>query len=256
MKRMSLRIAGSFLVVLLGTGFAARGETKTIARCGEGFLEEVDGYARPPRQGRPLPDGLPAGGPAPGRYPRARPFPVRGQGEGDAGRARRRQAAGPEADHQGDRGHPAQAHPRSVLRGDARGRRRRGDGRPGHHRRQLHPRAVPLLRVRAERVRDQGRHPLPRPDPRLRMRLAAPGARDPDRRRAPGQDPVRECHLCRVHRLGHRHECQEGLDRRDGRPGHGPLGRRPDGLAGPHGAGGGGYPRPRHRRLPRPPADL
>src|SRR5436190_7009196 len=44
MKRMSLRIAGSFLVVLLGMGFAARGETKTLARCGEGFLEEVDGY--------------------------------------------------------------------------------------------------------------------------------------------------------------------------------------------------------------------
>ena len=44
MKRMSLRIAGSFLVVLLGTGLAARGETKTIARCGAGFLEQVDGY--------------------------------------------------------------------------------------------------------------------------------------------------------------------------------------------------------------------
>ena len=47
MKRLSLRIAGSFLVVILGTsGFVAhaRGETKTIARCGEGFLEEVDGY--------------------------------------------------------------------------------------------------------------------------------------------------------------------------------------------------------------------
>ena len=43
MNRISLRIAGSFLVVLLGTGFAARGETRTIARCGEGFLEEVDG---------------------------------------------------------------------------------------------------------------------------------------------------------------------------------------------------------------------
>jgi isopenicillin-N N-acyltransferase-like protein len=43
MKRMSSRIAGSFLIVLLGMGFAARGETKTIARCGEGFLEEVDG---------------------------------------------------------------------------------------------------------------------------------------------------------------------------------------------------------------------
>jgi isopenicillin-N N-acyltransferase-like protein len=44
MKRMSLRIAGCFLVVLLGTGLAARGETKTIARCGAGFIEEVDGY--------------------------------------------------------------------------------------------------------------------------------------------------------------------------------------------------------------------
>jgi isopenicillin-N N-acyltransferase like protein len=43
MKRMPSRIAGSFLIVLLGMGFAARGETKTIARCGEGFLEEVDG---------------------------------------------------------------------------------------------------------------------------------------------------------------------------------------------------------------------
>jgi isopenicillin-N N-acyltransferase like protein len=45
MKRITSRIAGSFLVglVLLGTGFAARGETRTIARCGEGFLEEVDG---------------------------------------------------------------------------------------------------------------------------------------------------------------------------------------------------------------------
>ncbi len=44
MKRMSLRIAVGLLVVLLGTGLAARGETKTIARCGAGFLEEVDGY--------------------------------------------------------------------------------------------------------------------------------------------------------------------------------------------------------------------
>ena len=43
MNRVSLRIAGSFLVVLLGTAYAAHGETKTIARCGEGFLEEVDG---------------------------------------------------------------------------------------------------------------------------------------------------------------------------------------------------------------------
>ena len=33
-----------FLVVVLGTGSLSRGETKTIARCGAGSLEEVDGY--------------------------------------------------------------------------------------------------------------------------------------------------------------------------------------------------------------------
>src|SRR5262249_5581315 len=44
MKRKPLRIAGVFLVVLLGMGPATSGDSRTLARCGEGFLEEVDGY--------------------------------------------------------------------------------------------------------------------------------------------------------------------------------------------------------------------
>ena len=101
MKRMSLRVAGTLLVLLLGMGFAAGAKTKTIARCGEGFLEEVDGYRVLHVKGDALRDGLPAGGPAPGRHPRAGPLPVRRQGEGDEGRARRRQAARPQAGHRG-----------------------------------------------------------------------------------------------------------------------------------------------------------
>jgi hypothetical protein len=41
---MSLRIAGLFPILLLVTAVAAWGDTRTVARCGEGFLEEVDGY--------------------------------------------------------------------------------------------------------------------------------------------------------------------------------------------------------------------
>jgi hypothetical protein len=44
MKRASLRVAGTLLVLLAGTGALVRAETRTIARCGAGFLEEVDGY--------------------------------------------------------------------------------------------------------------------------------------------------------------------------------------------------------------------
>jgi hypothetical protein len=43
MKRESLRVVGTLLIVLVGPGFA-RAETRTIARCGAGFLEEVNGY--------------------------------------------------------------------------------------------------------------------------------------------------------------------------------------------------------------------
>ena len=71
-----------------------------------------------------------------------------------------------------------------------------------------------------------------------------------------GQDPVRERDLCRVRRLGDRHERRADLDRRDGGPGAGPLGRRADGLPRPHGARGGRRPRPGDRRLPRSSADL
>lgn len=44
MLRTPIRVVGVFLVVAFSTGAAVRAETKTIARCGAGFLEEVDGY--------------------------------------------------------------------------------------------------------------------------------------------------------------------------------------------------------------------
>jgi isopenicillin-N N-acyltransferase like protein len=44
MRSMSLRIAALFLVVSVATASTLRAETKTLARCGAGFLEEVDGY--------------------------------------------------------------------------------------------------------------------------------------------------------------------------------------------------------------------
>ena len=43
MKRASLRVAGTLSILVLGMGIAARADTRTIARCGAGFLEEVDG---------------------------------------------------------------------------------------------------------------------------------------------------------------------------------------------------------------------
>jgi isopenicillin-N N-acyltransferase-like protein len=43
MKRFAKGIT-LFLTLLVGMTLTARGETKTIARCGAGFLEEVDGY--------------------------------------------------------------------------------------------------------------------------------------------------------------------------------------------------------------------
>jgi isopenicillin-N N-acyltransferase like protein len=44
MRRMSTHFAALLLVILAVTGPLARAETKTLARCGAGFLEEVDGY--------------------------------------------------------------------------------------------------------------------------------------------------------------------------------------------------------------------
>ncbi len=44
MRPMSLRIAALFLVVSVATAPTLRADTKTLARCGAGFLEEVDGY--------------------------------------------------------------------------------------------------------------------------------------------------------------------------------------------------------------------
>lgn len=44
MLRTPSRVVGWILVVIFGMGAAAQAETKTIARCGAGFLEEVNGY--------------------------------------------------------------------------------------------------------------------------------------------------------------------------------------------------------------------
>ncbi len=35
---------GTLVLLVVGAVSAARGDTRTIARCGEGYLEEVDGY--------------------------------------------------------------------------------------------------------------------------------------------------------------------------------------------------------------------
>jgi len=44
MNRLSMWISGWFLIALLGAGSSTWAETKTLARCGAGFLEEVNGY--------------------------------------------------------------------------------------------------------------------------------------------------------------------------------------------------------------------
>src|SRR5271166_2656195 len=44
MRRISMQIAALYLVVCVAAAPTTRAETKTLARCGQGFLEEVDGY--------------------------------------------------------------------------------------------------------------------------------------------------------------------------------------------------------------------
>ena len=44
MQPIKLRVVALLLVLVLGPLPATHGETKTLARCGAGFLEEVDGY--------------------------------------------------------------------------------------------------------------------------------------------------------------------------------------------------------------------
>lgn len=44
MQRVKWRTSAVFFVVVLVTGSLVRAETKTLARCGAGYLEQVDGY--------------------------------------------------------------------------------------------------------------------------------------------------------------------------------------------------------------------
>src|SRR5271168_1045096 len=45
MRRMSMRITAFLMVVFVAPALApARADTKTLGRCGAGYLEQVDGY--------------------------------------------------------------------------------------------------------------------------------------------------------------------------------------------------------------------
>ena len=204
MPRMPIRALALTLLVVLWAARPAHAETRTIARCGRGFLEEVDGYKVLHVKGTPYEMGYQQGALLQDDIREQVRFLFEVKAKELKVEVGGINAAQPQAGDRRDRRDPEEVRARAVLRGAARGGRRRGDGRPGRHRRQLHPRAVPLLGLRPERLGHEGRHALPRPDPRLRLRLAAPGARGADRRRARGQDPVRQRDLRRVHRLGHR----------------------------------------------------
>ncbi len=114
------------LILMLGSAAVARAETQTIARCGAGFLEEVDGYRVLHVKGDPYEMGYQQGALLRDDIRELVRLPVRRQGqEGDV-RAGRGQAARPQAGDPGDRGDAEEVHARAVLRGDARDGRRRG----------------------------------------------------------------------------------------------------------------------------------
>src|SRR4028118_1023021 len=53
MFRPAMRAIGLALLVSAWAGASLRAESRTVARCGAGFLEEVDGYRVPPCKGTP-----------------------------------------------------------------------------------------------------------------------------------------------------------------------------------------------------------
>ena len=256
MRPMSLRIAALFLVVSVATAPTSRAETKTLARCGAGFLEEVDGYRVLHVKGEPYEMGYQQGALLRDDIRES----IRFLFEVKAKELKVELAGLKLLD------------PKRAIKGIAAGQRKfvperffdemRGiaDGAGLDVQdivdRQFHPRAVPLFGFRAQRHGDQRRNAVPRSNPRLRLRLAAPGTRGPDGRRAPRQDSVRERDLRGLRRLGHGHERRTGLDRRDGRARDGPLGRCADGLPGPDGPGRSRHARSRHRDLSRQSAHL
>jgi isopenicillin-N N-acyltransferase like protein len=61
MQRATWRTSAVFFVVALVTGSLVRGETKTLARCGAGYLEQVDGYRVLRVKGRPYEMGYQQG---------------------------------------------------------------------------------------------------------------------------------------------------------------------------------------------------
>jgi len=61
MQRKEIRSIGLIAVLFLSSALSARAETKTVARCGAGFLEEVDGYRVLHVKGTPYEMGLQQG---------------------------------------------------------------------------------------------------------------------------------------------------------------------------------------------------
>ncbi len=182
MRRFLSRNVALALIVLLAAAAAARAETQTLARCGEGFLEEVDGYRVLHIKGEPYEMGY-----------------QQGALLRDHIRENVRFLFDVKAKEMKlELGGIKLLDPKRVISGIVAQQRKhiperffdemRGiaDGAGLDVQdvvdRQLHPRAVSLLGIRAERLGDQGWHALPRPGARLWLRLAAPGARRPDRR--------------------------------------------------------------------------
>ena len=200
---------------------ATRAETKTLARCGAGFLEEVDGYRVLHVKGEPYEMGY-----------------QQGALLRDDIRENVRFLFDVKAKElKVELGGLKLLDPKRAIQGIAAGQRKfvperffdemRGiaDGAGLDVQDIVIANFIPELfhcsGFALCGLGDQGRHALPRPDSRLRLRLAAARPRGPDGRRAAQQDPVCERDLRRLCRLGHGNECRAGLDRRDGGRGMG-----------------------------------
>ena len=126
MSRPAFRLLALGLLLLVSA--QARAETRTIARCGKGFLEEVDGYRVLHLKGTPYEMGFQQGALLRDDIRELVRFlfdvkakELKVEVGGDQGPAER------QGDHRGDRREPEEVRARAVLRGAAGRRRRRGD---------------------------------------------------------------------------------------------------------------------------------
>ena len=161
------RFAALTLIVLLANG-QARAETKTIARCGAGFLEDVDGYSVLHLKGTPYDMGYQQGALLRDdiRENVHYLFDVKGKEiEVELGGVK---LLDPKRVISGIAAQQRKYVPERFF-DNARNRRRGRAGRSRRHRRQLHSGAVSLFWVCPQRLGHKKRYALPRPDPRLRV---------------------------------------------------------------------------------------